>query len=79
MEAALTGPSIAEEHRALIDTALQGFRSVEAEMREVFKGLFRSFEVRSFAFVIMNNLRVYDWSSEPLSEVLLRSMGFIGA
>ena len=45
MEAALTGSSLKEEHRALIGVVLQGFRPVEAGMREVFKGLVMSFEV----------------------------------
>ena len=36
MEAAMTGSSLKEEHRALIGAALQGFRSTEAGMREAF-------------------------------------------
>jgi hypothetical protein len=47
MEAALTGSSLKEEHRTLIGTALQGFQSTEAGMREAFKGLITSFEVIS--------------------------------
>jgi hypothetical protein len=45
MEAALTSSSIADEHCALIGTALQGFWSAEARICEVFKGLMMSFEV----------------------------------
>jgi hypothetical protein len=45
MEAALTGSSLKEEHRALIGAALQGFWSSEAGMHEAFKGLITSFEV----------------------------------
>ena len=44
-EEALKGCSLKEEHRALIGTALEGYRSVEAGLREVFKSLVAGFEV----------------------------------
>lgn len=53
MEEALTGSSIAEEHRALIGAALQGFRSAEARICEVFKGLVKNFEVCFYTFPLM--------------------------
>ena len=55
MEVALMGSSLKEEYRTLIGAALQGFRSIEARMREVFKGLVTSFEVFFYAY-IKNNL-----------------------
>ena len=55
IEVALMGSSLTKEHRALIGAALQGFRSTEARMREVFKGLVMSFEV-FFCTYINNNL-----------------------
>ena len=51
MEATLASSSLKGEHRALISATLQGFRSAEAGMREVFKGLVTSFEV-CFSFVL---------------------------
>ena len=46
MEDALKGSSIKEEHRALIGTALQGYRSAGAGLHEVFKNLVAGFKVR---------------------------------
>jgi hypothetical protein len=46
MEDALKGSSVKEEHRALIGTALQGYRSAGAGLHEVFKNLIAGFEVR---------------------------------
>lgn len=46
MEVALRSSSIMEEHRALIGTSLSSFRPAETGMHEVFKGLFKGFEVR---------------------------------
>jgi hypothetical protein len=45
MEDALKGSSVKEEHRALIGTALQGYRSAGAGLHEVFKNLIAGFEV----------------------------------
>jgi hypothetical protein len=44
-EEALKGCSLKEEHRALIGTTLEGYRSAEAGLREVFKNLVAGFEV----------------------------------
>ena len=46
MEDALKGSSIKEEHRALIGSALQGYRSTGSGIHEVFKNLVAGFEVR---------------------------------
>jgi hypothetical protein len=46
VEEALRGSSIKEEHRALIGTALEGYRSAGAGLYEVFKNLIVGFEVR---------------------------------
>ena len=46
VEEALKGCSLKEEHRALIGTALEGYRSIEAGLHEVFKNLIAGFEVR---------------------------------
>ena len=51
VEAALMGSSLKEEHRTLVGVALQGFRSAEARMREVFKGFIRIFEVLFYLFM----------------------------
>jgi hypothetical protein len=45
MEDTLRGSSIKEKHRALMGAALQGFRSAEAGLHEVFKNLITSVEV----------------------------------
>mgnify|MGYP006269369167 CR=1 FL=1 len=49
------GSSLKEEHHALISATLHGFPSIEAETREVFKGLVTSFKV-FFCTYIKNNL-----------------------
>ena len=48
MEYTLKGSSIKEEHRALIGAVMQGFRSAEVVLHEVFKNLVASFEVRFY-------------------------------
>ena len=45
-EEALKGCSLKEEHRALMGTTLEGYRSAEAGLREVFKSLVAGFEIR---------------------------------
>ena len=45
VEEALKGCSLKEEHRALIGTVLEGYRSAEAGLHEVFKNLVAGFEV----------------------------------
>jgi hypothetical protein len=45
-EEALRGCSLKEEHRALIGATLEGYRSAEAGLHEVFKNLVAGFEVR---------------------------------
>jgi hypothetical protein len=54
MEDALKGSSIKEEHRALMGTALESYRSAGAALHEVFKNLAAGFEVR-----ILRIQRVY--------------------
>jgi hypothetical protein len=55
VEEALRGSSI-KEHRALIGTALEGYRSAGAGLHEVFKNLVAGFEVRllRIQFVYLN-------------------------
>jgi hypothetical protein len=45
MEDALTGSSIAKEHRALMGAVLQSMRSVDSGLKEAFSGLLTGFKV----------------------------------
>ena len=45
MEEALSGSTIAENHRALMGAVLQGIQSVDSGLKEAFNGLLTGFQV----------------------------------